>query len=63
MWKLCDDRDGSEIFTGDEEQVKHRWFLALQPDQGGYWEGNLYIEKPSGDHIAWNPHTKRWDAL
>jgi hypothetical protein len=63
VWKLCDDRDGSVIAEGTQEYVKAQWFNAADPEQGGMWEGHLYIEKPNGDQIAWNPHTRKWDAL
>jgi hypothetical protein len=63
-WLLCDDGrdyDHRSIDSGTEEQVKARYFIAI--DTGLILEIDAYIEDPGGDQYTWDREAGKWVKL
>ena len=62
-WELWDDRKGSVVDSGTEEQVKQRYLDELQ--KGEIAEMDLFIEGPDGRQYAYNRNVKppSWDEI
>lgn len=68
MWHLCDDglKYPDHIRSrGSEAVIKELCKTAEGPEPGliKIEPGNAYIEDPSGNQFAWNPHLSSWDEL
>ena len=62
-WELWDDRKGSIVDSGSEEEMQRRYLQELE--KGDIAEMDLFIEGPDGRQYAYNrnvvPH--RWDEI